>query len=300
MRVIKMNYTICDLEENSIFLLAVVRDENILLEYFIEYYKKIGITHFIIIDNGSKDGSFEYLRNLDENIILLQTFDHYKEHFGTNWINYALKKYCLNKWCLVVDIDELIYLDDINTLINKMISNNSKACCFLLLDMYSNLCENYKKGKEFGNHSKYFDKFSNYYNYNKEDKTVNGRWKTHFFLNRPICGGVRNRLIGVNCWIIKRSLFYNDPQTYVGWGYHTITGVSRVHPRLEYLLHYKFIKPNFKEFIQKRINNNQDWNNSSEYKQYIDINPKYIYDKNLSIKLKNKKQLDEIFSEIIF
>ena len=176
MRVIKMNYTMCDIEENSIFLLAVVRDENILLEYFIKKKKKIGITHFIIIDNGSKDGSFEYLRNLDENIILLQTFDHYKEHFGTNWINYALKKYCLNKWCLVVDIDELIYLDDINTLINKMISNNSKACCFLLLDMYSKLCENYKKGKEFGNHSKYFDKFSNYYKYNKEDKTVNGQW----------------------------------------------------------------------------------------------------------------------------
>ena len=120
-----------------------------------------------------------------------------------------------------------------------------------------------------------------------------------FFFFFRIDGGIRNRLVGVGCCIIKRSLFYNESQTYVGWGYHSITNVFRVHTRLEYLLHYKFIKPNFKEFIQKRISNNQDWDNSSEYKQYLDINPEFIYNKNFSVKLKNKKQLDEIFSEII-
>ena len=138
--------------------------ENILIEYFIKYYKKIGITHFIFIDNGSKDGTFEYLKELDENILLYSTYDDYKQAgYGVDWVNDILNKKCKNKWCLVVDIDELIYSDNLNKLINEMKSEGSTLCCFLLLDMYSRTDKKYKRGESFLDHSNYFDKFSNYY-----------------------------------------------------------------------------------------------------------------------------------------
>jgi len=92
-----------------------------LIEYFIKYYKKIGITHFIFLDNGSKDGCFEYLKELDENILLYSTNKSYKNaSYGTDGINLLLEKYCKNHWCLLLDIDELIYVYNINTLIENM------------------------------------------------------------------------------------------------------------------------------------------------------------------------------------
>ena len=119
-------------------LISVMRDENILLEYFINFYKQLGITHFIIVDNGSEDGSFEYLLSLDANLMLFRTTDSYKDsNFGVDWINSILYRYCKNVWCLVVDIDELVFTNNLNDLIKNMKKENSTICRFLLLDMYS-------------------------------------------------------------------------------------------------------------------------------------------------------------------
>ena len=65
-----------NIQENSFILLCVLRDEYILLEYFINYYEKLGVTHFIFIDNNSIDESFQYLLN---NGLKFSTEDSYQE-----------------------------------------------------------------------------------------------------------------------------------------------------------------------------------------------------------------------------
>ena len=47
-----------------VYLICVIRDEELLLPYFIEYYRELGVTHFIFIDNGSIDGGPAFLANL--------------------------------------------------------------------------------------------------------------------------------------------------------------------------------------------------------------------------------------------
>ena len=47
--------------DNSIVLICVLRDEILLLPYFIEYYTKMGVSHFIFVDNDSIDDSQKYL-----------------------------------------------------------------------------------------------------------------------------------------------------------------------------------------------------------------------------------------------
>ena len=49
------------IQPRPIFLLGVLRDEHLLLEYFVNYYQSLGVTHFIMIDNLSKDEGPEYL-----------------------------------------------------------------------------------------------------------------------------------------------------------------------------------------------------------------------------------------------
>ena len=63
------------IKDNSIILICVVKNELLLLEYFLTHYKTIGITHFIFIDNNSTDGSLEYIQNVTDNILLYSTND---------------------------------------------------------------------------------------------------------------------------------------------------------------------------------------------------------------------------------
>ena len=286
-------------------LISVMRDENILLEYFINYYKNCGITHFIIVDNGSEDGSFEYLLSLDANLMLFRTTDSYKDsNFGVDWINSILYRYCHNVWCLVVDIDELVYTNNLNDLIENMKKENSTLCRFLLLDMYSKDLNEYRRGNPFLSHSNYFDKYSK--QYYSGNILSSGTYSIH--------GGVRKRMLPIKPCIIKRSLFFNNfKDIKLSCGFHWFFSNEnkhvttqqleennvRAYSRLEYLLHFKFIKPNFQAFIQRRIENNQDWNNSSEYRNYSKLNLNKFYNEKYSVKIQSKHQLDSIFKEIM-
>jgi hypothetical protein len=44
------------IKPQDILLFATVKDEYIRLPYFLDYYRKIGIGHFLIVDNNSLDG----------------------------------------------------------------------------------------------------------------------------------------------------------------------------------------------------------------------------------------------------
>ncbi len=79
-----------------IYLICVFRDEYLLLQYFINYYISLGVTHFIMIDNLSEDEGPGYLKSLENiNLWLYQTGDSYKDAaYGTTWINQLLQVHC--------------------------------------------------------------------------------------------------------------------------------------------------------------------------------------------------------------
>lgn len=294
------------INSKSRVLISVMRDENILLEYFINYYKHCGITHFIIVDNGSEDGGFEYLLSLDANLMLFRTTDSYKDsNFGVDWVNSILYRHCRNVWCLVVDADELVFTNNLNVLIKNMEKENSTICRFLLLDMYSKDINKYRRGNHFLSHSNYFDKYSKKY-YHSHKYGYKGTYS--------INGGIRQRMLSISPCLMKRSLFFNNFKNIkLSCGFHWIRSFENKHvtsqqleqnnvkyySRLEYLLHFKFIKPNFQAFVKRRIENNQDWDNSEEYKNYSKLNLNELYDEEYSVKIQSKSQLDSIFKDLM-
>jgi hypothetical protein len=50
-----------NLPAQPILLFSTVRNERVRLPYFLTYYRRLGIDHFLIVDNGSDDGTREYL-----------------------------------------------------------------------------------------------------------------------------------------------------------------------------------------------------------------------------------------------
>ena len=68
------------------------------------------------------------------------TNDSYADNlYGVNWVNQLLNNQFKNKWCLVIDTDELLMLRNNITLTarkKKMIKSNSSILVTCLVDFY--------------------------------------------------------------------------------------------------------------------------------------------------------------------
>ncbi|KUJ78189.1 glycosyl transferase family 2 [Ruegeria marisrubri] len=94
------------IQPDDILLVSTVRNEKIRLPYFLRYYRKLGINHFLFIDNDSDDGTPEYL-SAQPDVSLWTTSHSYKRAtFGVDWVNYLLRRYAHGHWVLTVDPDE--------------------------------------------------------------------------------------------------------------------------------------------------------------------------------------------------
>ncbi|MBD9526089.1 MULTISPECIES: glycosyltransferase family 2 protein [Paracoccus] len=129
------------IRRSDILLFMTIRNEKIRLPYFLEYYRRMGIQHFLVVDNGSDDGGLEYLAE-EPDVSVWSTHDSYKaSRFGIDWINWLLYRYGAGHWCLTVDPDEfLIYPHHdsrpIKALTDWLDASTVKSFSAMLLDMY--------------------------------------------------------------------------------------------------------------------------------------------------------------------
>lgn len=90
----------------DILLVCTMRNEQIRLPYFLEYYRDMGIGHFLFVDNDSDDGSVEYLRGMADVSLWKTDASYRRAGFGIDWMNFLKRKYAHGHWVLVVDPDE--------------------------------------------------------------------------------------------------------------------------------------------------------------------------------------------------
>ena len=298
--------------EDSIILICVIRDEELLLPYFINHYKRIGVSHFIFIDNGSIDGTIKYILQLDDvNYKLYSTNESYAQNnYGVSWVNKILDKHCKDRWCLTVDIDELLTPPDKKSLLDirlDMENSNSNITQTCLVDFYpSDIYKEYAKGSPFISHSDHFDSSQNCESFYAPDTSL------------TIKGGSRQRLFNFDSFpcLTKRSFFKYDfynthecqvgyhwilPKTFESWASMDAEKWINSSPELRFtkshilIKHFKFIKPDLKKFFNTRVSRNEDWDNSSEYKSYLNSNiASFLHEE--SIKYKNDKQFYDDFN----
>lgn len=297
----------------DITLICVVWNESLMLPHFINYYKSIGVTRFIFIDNNSNDGTKQYLKQrTDVNTTLYKRNTSYAEaNFGIDWVNEILINELRDQWCLVVDIDELLILKNsmtLSDLAQQMEETDSNILQTVLIDFYPKTFESeklnhYSKGENFLSHSNYFHRF-----------TENSIF--HKFApdgSREIKGGMRHMILNgskkpnsTSVCLTKRSFFkydfYNTHKLVVGMHWilpHEFTcwwppekaysNWQQSNRFLKFfkdqiiLAHFKYIKPNIKQVFQERVDRNQDWNNSSEYKKYMMCLKTSYFDQNMSV-----------------
>ncbi|MFQ1700401.1 glycosyltransferase family 2 protein [Loktanella agnita] len=130
-----------DIGPSDIILFATMRNEMVRLPHFLDHYRALGAKHFLIVDNGSDDGTAAYLR--DQPDISLWTTDHsYKlARFGMDWLGWLQWQHGAGHWCLTVDADELLTFPhdetrDLQELTTWLDQRDIPAFGAIMLEMY--------------------------------------------------------------------------------------------------------------------------------------------------------------------
>jgi thioredoxin-like negative regulator of GroEL len=125
----------------DILLFSVMRNEYPRLEWFLNYYRKLGIDKFVIVDNASSDESVKFLLQ-NPDVILYQTSDRYSTSgAGMRWINELIDRHGRQNWCLHVDADEAFVFPGqeglgLRKLIEYLNWKGYEAALAVMLDMY--------------------------------------------------------------------------------------------------------------------------------------------------------------------
>lgn len=92
----------------DILLFSTFRNEAPRLPWFLDYYRALGVRHFLMVDNASTDGGAELLRG-QADVSLWHSAGSYKaSRFGVDWLNWLQWRHGHGHWCLSVDPDELL------------------------------------------------------------------------------------------------------------------------------------------------------------------------------------------------
>jgi glycosyltransferase involved in cell wall biosynthesis len=119
-----------------------VRDEMLRLPRTLEHYRSIGVSRFLVADNGSIDGSREFLLSQPDCHVFVTHNSYSESGFGVDWQNSLLDEYGMNHWCLLVDADEwFIYPGyesrPLPALVAHLEQSGAQGMFAFLLDMYS-------------------------------------------------------------------------------------------------------------------------------------------------------------------
>lgn len=97
----------------NVSILAMFKNESMIIEEWIQHYIREGVEHFFLIDNGSNDGYEEKIKKYINYLTLVKDPERLKingtqkKHYNTYFKKLGIKE--KTKWLIVVDIDEYIY-----------------------------------------------------------------------------------------------------------------------------------------------------------------------------------------------
>ena len=263
---------------DDLLVFSTLRNEKIRLPYFLDYYRNMGITHFLMVDNDSSDGSLDYLAEQPDVSVWHTSASYKRARFGVDWLNWLQSQHGHGHWCLVVDPDEfLIYpfcdTRPLRALTDWLDASSIRSFSAMLLDMYpkGRLDEQpYRTGQDPIEIANWFDSG----NYTLKRNGIYGNlWiqggprRRVFFADRPAKAPALNKIPLVKWdrrFVYASSTHMLLPrglnQVYDEWGGEKASGI---------LLHAKFLDT-FDTKAREELDRRQHYAASVEYKAYAD------------------------------
>lgn len=96
------------IKPDDILVFACLRNEDVRIPYWLDHYRRLGVGHFLIVDNQSDDESRALLIDQPD-VSLWHTPESYRlSRFGVDWLTWLMVRHGHGHWCLTVDADELL------------------------------------------------------------------------------------------------------------------------------------------------------------------------------------------------
>ena len=140
-------------DSSGFTLLAILRNEMYFLPAFLAHYRRLGVQRFVFLDDRSDDGSFEYLLQQSDTVVV-----HSDLNFGYKvelppaiagpvkdsrieflWRSILHDSFAQDGWALQVDLDEFIHLPPGMTfpdLAARLDQRGTRALWAVMLDVY--------------------------------------------------------------------------------------------------------------------------------------------------------------------
>ena len=126
----------------EIRLFSRLRNEAVRLPWLFDFYRRQGVDRFFVVDNGSDDGSRDYLLAQPDTHLFLTTDSYAVYGGGQRWLNHLLGRYGSGTWCLTVDVDEVLAYPHAERLSLKALTAHLdrsavQALFAVMVDMYA-------------------------------------------------------------------------------------------------------------------------------------------------------------------
>jgi len=261
----------------DILAFIVLRNETVRLPYFLAYYRKLGVKHFLFVDNGSDDGFMDEVGGFPDCSVWHTRASYKGSKYGVHWLNHLLKQYGQGHWCLTVDPDEFLVFPycDARSLIEltAYLDQEQKESFFsIMLDMYGAGTVDdavYQKGQDPLEVCPWFDA-TGYYQDQRPDY---GEWwirggvrRRVFFADQPWHAPALNKTV-----LVKWRWYYAYiASTHIVWP----NRLNRPHfhdtlAPTGCLLHFKYLSF-FRDKAEEEMARKQHYAGSREYQRYLE------------------------------
>jgi len=143
----------CEAGAKGIAVFSIIRNEIYFLPAFFDHYRKLGASRFLILDDGSSDGSREFLESQPDCIVLSAPYGFgdritvqlpegttVTDRAGTLLKRAIPTRYLMGEYAVYADADEFLVLPpslpSLPHLIGELRRSNSEAVAASLVDFY--------------------------------------------------------------------------------------------------------------------------------------------------------------------
>ncbi|PWE27739.1 hypothetical protein C4N9_14990 [Pararhodobacter marinus] len=255
--------------EAEVAAVICLRNEMFILPAFLDHYRKLGVGGFLIADNGSDDGSFEYLAEQPDVALFSVDTEYGKSGYGVAWQQALMSNFRVGRWSLAVDADEFLFwnLDrsgDLPTLVQSPEFEGADAARIFMLDMYpegSLSTADFKSGDPFAQAG-----------FVEREPFLTASMALGPFSNSPTwTSALRHRLIpGSRSDLFvaqKYALLRYRPWMRLSAGLHYVSE-TRLARRELLFAHFKY-NAHFRAKAQAEVARSQHFNNAEEYRKYL-------------------------------
>jgi hypothetical protein len=257
-----------NLLREDFFVVAVMRNEQVMLPHFLAHYRRLGCRAFIIVDNLSDDGTRETLLAQPDVVLYSADTQYGKSTYGVAWQQAVLANHCISKWALVADADELLVYPDQETrpiaeVLAQLDAGGFDAACVYMVDMYpfGDLADaDLTKSDPFAA-ARWFD----------AEPFIEWRLSQGAYSNAPNhVSALRHRLMPAaepNAFTSQKyCLLRYAPWMRVCAGLHDIANAN-VSPDPLHFAHFKY-HAGFKAKVEEEVARKQHFGGAQEYRKY--------------------------------